>query len=126
MYIGEVARKTGLSIKAIRFYEEKGLIMPPRQGRYRVYDESHIEVLKLIKEAKLLGTSLSQLKNVIVYKNDQPDWLKMRSFLLELKQQLAVQMEALNVKAKRVDQCLAEIESCPLTLPHRGEIKIVI
>ncbi|WP_298771583.1 MerR family transcriptional regulator [uncultured Shewanella sp.] len=117
MYIGEVARKTGLSIKAIRFYEEKGLIMPPRKGQYRVYNGSHIEVLNLIKEAKLLGTSLSQLKNVIVYKNDLPDWSKMRSFLLELNQQLAIQREALNAKVKRVEQCLAEIDSCPLTLP---------
>ena len=49
MYIGEVAKKTSLSIRAIRLYEEKGLIKPlPRKGKYRVYNKSHIEILHLI------------------------------------------------------------------------------
>lgn len=48
MFIGEVSRKTGLSIKAIRLYEELGLIQTPqRQGRYRIYKHSDVDILNL-------------------------------------------------------------------------------
>ncbi len=123
MYIGEVAKKTGLSIKAIRFYEEKGLIMPPpRRGRYRVYSESHVDILNLIKEAKLLGTTLSQLKDAIVYKNGDVDWSYVEKFLSDIKRQLSLQIIDLNKKVKRVDKCLSEIGSCPLSVdsPPKG------
>lgn len=122
MYIGEVAIKTGLSIKAIRLYEEKGLIRPPRKGRYRVYNSSHIEVLDLIKEAKLLGTTLSQLKDVIVYQNGELDWSNIGQFLLEMKQQLLLQVDEINIKAARVEQCLSTINACQLSVdsPPKG------
>jgi MerR family copper efflux transcriptional regulator len=74
MYIGEASKETGLSIKAIRFYEEIGLIkQPQRKGRYRIYKETDIELLALIKEAKDLGITLSKLKGVIVYNNGKVD-----------------------------------------------------
>lgn len=123
MYIGEVANKTGLSIKAIRFYEEKGLIMPPpRKGRYRVYSDTHIDILNLIKEAKSLGTTLSQLKSAIVYKNGDIDWSHIESFLADIKLQLLQQIDDLNSKIKRVEMCLLDIESCPsgIDSPPKG------
>ncbi|SFC57240.1 MerR family transcriptional regulator [Pseudoalteromonas denitrificans] len=117
MYIGEVAKKTGLSIKAIRLYEEKGLILSlPRKGRYRVYNGSHIEILNLIKEAKLLGSTLSQLKSALVYKNGELDWSYVEAFLSDIKLQLSMQINDLNLKLQRVDKCLLEIDSCPLSL----------
>lgn len=77
MYIGEASKKSGLSIKAIRFYEAIGLIkQPERKGRYRLYEETDIEILVLIKEAKELGITLSKLQGVIVYKDGKADWLK--------------------------------------------------
>lgn len=54
-----------------------GLIRQPQsKGRYRVYEESDIEILVLIKEAKQLGITLSKLQGVIVYTNGKVDWLK--------------------------------------------------
>ncbi|WP_261844865.1 MerR family transcriptional regulator [Aliamphritea ceti] len=123
MYIGEVANKTGLSIKAIRFYEEKGLIMPPpRKGRYRVYSDTHIDILNLIKEAKSLGTTLSQLKSAIVYKNGEVDWSYIESFLADIKLQLLLQIDDLNSKVQKVEKCLLDIESCPSSIdsPPKG------
>ncbi|MEP7729225.1 MerR family transcriptional regulator [Marinomonas primoryensis] len=123
MYIGEVAKITGLSIKAIRVYEEKGLIMPPpRKGKYRVYSESHLDILNLIKEAKLLGVTLSQLKSGIVYKNGDVDWSGVGKFLLEFKQQLLLKIDDLNMKVTRVEKCLLTIDFCPLSVdsPLKG------
>jgi len=123
MYIGEIAKETGLSIKAIRFYEEKGLLIPlPRKGIYRVYNQSHIEILNLVKQEKSLGASLSQLKDVIVYNDGEVDWPTIEKFLQEIKGQLALQIIDLKNKAIKVDQCLLEINSCALVVdsPLRG------
>ncbi|MDK1286876.1 MerR family transcriptional regulator [Pseudoalteromonas umbrosa] len=117
MYIGEVAQKTGLSIKAIRLYEERGLItLPPRKGRYRYYNSSHVEILNLIKEAKSLGSTLSQLEAVIVYDNGEVDWSKIEAFLIKLKCQLTLQAGILQERIERVDACLSAINSCPAIL----------
>jgi len=110
MFIGEASNKTGLSIKAIRFYEEKGLIQPPeRIGRYRVYQEADIELLILIKEAKTLGVTLSQLKGVIVYNNGQIDWANVKIFLSEIRKQLIDQINDLKQKIDSLDQCYDQI-----------------
>ena len=63
MTIGEVARQTGISCSAIRFYEREGLLPPPgrRSGR-RVYDRSALGLLALISKAKRAGFSLSEIR----------------------------------------------------------------
>lgn len=110
MYIGEAAQKTGLSIKAIRFYEAKGLIRAPdRIGRYRVYKDSDIELLILIKEAKELGVTLSQLKGVISFNNAEVDWGNIKLFLAEIRQQLLNQIEDIKQKIDLLDQCYEQI-----------------
>jgi len=110
MYIGEASNKTGLSIKAIRFYEEKGLIrQPDRVGRYRVYQETDIELLILIKEAKALGVTLSQLKGVITYNNGQVDWANIKIFLGEIRKQLILQIDDINKKIDNLDKCYNQI-----------------
>lgn len=89
MYIGKASKLTGLSIKAIRLYEEKGLIKTPaRSGRYRVYTKTDIEILNLIAEAKRLGITLNRIKGVIVYHDNGPDWQRIKVFLADIKTQL--------------------------------------
>lgn len=107
MFIGEVSRKTGLSIKSIRFYEEKGLIrVVARQGRYRVYNETDIEILRLIAEAKALGVTLARLKNVIVYVEGEIDWARIKQFLYEVKSELEAELTKIATYIKKVDECI--------------------
>ena len=66
--IGEVAKETGLSVKAIRFYEKIGLIPAPERtlsSGYRLYTETEIRRLRLIQRFKLLGLRLSQIKEIV-------------------------------------------------------------
>ena len=112
MYIGEVSKRTGLSIKAIRLYEELGLIKPPdRVGRYRVFKESDIELLILIKEAKAFGVTLAQLKNVINYNNGQIDWVNIKEFLRKVRTQLVHQIDDIHHKIKLLDECYVQINT---------------
>ena len=72
MYIGELSKKSGLSIKAIRHYEDIGLIgTPKRNGKYRIYDDSYLDVLAMIKLAKTLGFTLNELQNIASAKTQQ-------------------------------------------------------
>ncbi len=51
MNISDVAKKTGLTSKAIRFYEEKGLVTPPLRSEngYRTYSQQHLDELTLLR-----------------------------------------------------------------------------
>nr|WP_246283122.1 MerR family transcriptional regulator [Marinifaba aquimaris] len=94
----------------------------PRKRRYRVYNESHIEILSLIKEAKSPGATLAQLKDALVYTDGEVDWVRVGQFLTEMKSQLTQQIDELNNKINKIDQCLVSIESCPkgIDSPPRG------
>ena len=112
MYIGEVSKTTGLSVKASRLYEEKGLIpVPKRLGANRVYQPSHLDILVLIKEARSIDISLSQLKSIIVFKDGQVDWQQMQAFLLQHKARLVQEIEGLKEKINLIDECVSQIRS---------------
>lgn len=67
MNINQVAKQTGLTAKAIRLYEEKGLIfVPSRQANgYRLYNEQHIADLTLIRQAREIGFSLPECSHLL-------------------------------------------------------------
>jgi MerR family copper efflux transcriptional regulator len=60
--IGQAARLTGLSIKAIRYYEAVGLLPPPprTEARYRIYGEDDVRRLHRLRRAKELGFTLRE------------------------------------------------------------------
>jgi MerR family copper efflux transcriptional regulator len=67
--IGQLAQQTGVSRKAIRFYEEKGLIIPSikrSEGNYRVYNQEHVLCINGIKQLRSLGVSLEEMKDLVV------------------------------------------------------------
>ena len=63
--ITELAREFGLTTRAIRFYEDHGLIAPVRVGRSRVYGNRDKVRLKLTLRGKRLGLSLSEIRELI-------------------------------------------------------------
>ena len=66
MYIGQVAKLTGATPKAIRLYERIGLIATPRRnGRYRVYTAGDVQLIGVIKRAQSLGFRLAEMKELV-------------------------------------------------------------
>ncbi|MBA8824996.1 DNA-binding transcriptional MerR regulator [Saccharopolyspora lacisalsi] len=65
--IGEVAERTGLSLRTIRYYEEVGLVVPSArsQGGFRLYAEPDIERLEVIKRMKPLGFQLDEMRELL-------------------------------------------------------------
>ena len=63
--IGELAREFDLTTRAIRFYEDCGLLAPQRSGRTRVYSSRDRTRLKLTLRGKRLGLTLAQVKELV-------------------------------------------------------------
>jgi DNA-binding transcriptional MerR regulator len=65
--IGEVSKRSGVGIEALRFYERGGLLDRPSRtySGYRVYGEEVLERLEFIKRAQALGFSLDEIRRVI-------------------------------------------------------------
>lgn len=67
MQIGIVAKKIGLSVDAIRFYERNGLLpRPPRtEGGFRRYAENDVETLAFVRRVQGLGFKLSEIRGLL-------------------------------------------------------------
>jgi DNA-binding transcriptional MerR regulator len=64
--IGEVAKRTGVGIETLRFYERQGLLGRPArtESGYRLYDESIVEQLEFIRRAQSLGFTLAEIARI--------------------------------------------------------------
>ncbi len=68
LQIGEIAERTGVTQRTLRFYEEKGLLKPPTrmEGGFRLYSEADIQRVEAIKRLKqLLGFTLAEIKEMV-------------------------------------------------------------
>ena len=65
--VAEVGRRTGLSRKALRLYEELGLVEPATRtdAGYRLYDDEALRRIELVHRAKVLGLSLTEAKEFL-------------------------------------------------------------
>jgi MerR family transcriptional regulator, copper efflux regulator len=65
--IGQAAAAAGLTRKAIRVYETKGLLAPADRSPtgYRLYDQRHVELLTFIRRARTLGLHLDDIRKVL-------------------------------------------------------------
>lgn len=70
--IGQIAREAGVGVETVRFYERKGLLAEPsrRASGYRQFDESVVDRLRFIREAKVLGFTLNEIKELLSLKLD--------------------------------------------------------
>jgi len=73
MNIGDVAERTGLPAKTIRYYEEIGLIPAAgrTQGGYRDYDEADVQILRFLHRARGLGFSVAECRELVSLYRDR-------------------------------------------------------
>jgi DNA-binding transcriptional MerR regulator len=72
LQIGVVARETGLTVDAIRFYEKSGLLKrPPRsEGGFRMFRQKDLEDLKFVRKAQELGFSLDEVRELLFLQSE--------------------------------------------------------
>ncbi len=71
--IGEVARRSGVKIETIRFYERSGLLAPPPRttGGHRVYGSAAAQRLNFIRRARELGFTLAQVRELLAFADER-------------------------------------------------------
>ena len=107
--ITELAREFDITARAIRFYEDQGLLSPSREGaggRNRVYTPRDRTRLKLTLRGKRLGLSLAEIKSLVdMYespRDTQPQLKKFLAVLAAHRAQLEQQMADLNLTLDEV------------------------
>ena len=119
MQIGIVAKKIGLSVDAIRFYERNALLpRPPRtEGGFRQYEEKDVETLAFIRRVQGLGFKLSEIRGLLNLRGNrlQPCAPVRR----RLKEKLADVCRKLADLQKLEHELRIALRSCNKELPKR-------
>jgi DNA-binding transcriptional MerR regulator len=104
--ISALAQEFALTTRAIRFYEDEGLLAPARRGQTRIYGERERTRIKLILRGKRLGLALSEIRELFdIYAaagNERPQLVKFAQMLADRRAMLLQQRED-------IDAVLAEI-----------------
>ncbi len=116
--ITELSAEFDITPRAIRFYEDVGLLEPARDGRNRVYTQRDRTRLKLTLRGKRLGLSLQEIKQLVdMYESPDDTHQQLQAFLAILRQhrsQLEQQLEDLQVTlaeiAQHEDRCLRMLD----------------
>lgn len=125
--ISDLAREFDLTTRAIRFYEDMGLLQPQREGpggRNRVYSARDRTRLKLTLRAKRLGLSLTEAKDIIqMYDSPRDTGPQLHKFLSilaghkrQIEDQLAdltANLEEVKVHEKEARALLAKLDKAP-------------
>jgi DNA-binding transcriptional MerR regulator len=110
--VTELAKELGMTARAIRFYEDKGLITPPRAGTTRVYSARDRARMILILRGKRLGFSLSTIKEYLdLYDTDITGQAQLRLLLGAVaarREQLLAQRQAIAEALSELDDIAAQ------------------
>ena len=109
--IGELARRTGVSSRALRYYDQRELLNPHRQpNEYRDYDESSVERVKQIKALLSLGFSIATIRTLLPCTTTSPGSLRRcprtQSALSDQRRELDRQVAALYHIRTLIDDAL--------------------
>lgn len=107
--IGDLAREFGLTTRAIRFYEDCGLLAPERAGRNRIYTGRDRARLTLTLRGKRLGLRLAEVKELVdMYETQRDTEPQLRRFLDVLARHRAQLEERLGDLRSTLDEVLAQ------------------
>lgn len=119
MHIGSIARLTGTTPKAIRLYEELGLLADvQRKGSYRIYSDKNIEEVRLIRRAQTLGFRLSELKPILRPSGGEPDWNALVDHLRQKQLSIASEVDRLQQLSVQLALIAEETEKCLAQRQH--------
>jgi len=114
MRIGELARRSGMSVDTLRFYEKRGLLNESHFRRlesgYRDYDRAALERLTLIKGAQAAGFTLTEILALFDrWENNQLSDEDVAAYLRQKRQQIAERIAALQQVQQVLDEKICAV-----------------
>jgi len=111
MTSGEIAKQAGVSTKALRIYDEKGLLKPVglSEGNYKLYDKSSLIILEKIIALKHIGFSLEEIKSSL--ENDEQS--SIREILEKQLEMMNQKIYELQKAAKCIESAIARFDENP-------------
>ena len=107
--ISELANRTGVSAKAIRFYEAAGVLPQPARGPngYRLYAGDAMDILRFIKQAQGLGLTLAEIKEIVaIRQGGRPPCVHVYHLLKEKAAELDRKLSDLVLLRRRIRRSL--------------------
>src|SRR5215467_7010588 len=105
--ISDLAREFALTTRAIRFYEDEGLLAPRRSGRRRIYGERERVRIKLILRGKRLGLALAEIRELLdlyeTARSERPQLTKFLQVLAARRAMLKQQQEDIAIVLSEID-----------------------
>jgi DNA-binding transcriptional MerR regulator len=116
--IGEIARKFDVTLRALRFYEDRGLIHPRREGTTRLYSRRDRARLKLILLGRRIGFSLREVKQIMdLYDPKGPNTRQLKLVLEKSQRQLG----RLEARRDALDGAINELKAVMATVRDKVE-----
>jgi DNA-binding transcriptional MerR regulator len=106
--IGELSRIYGVTLRALRFYEQRGLLNPVRRGAARFYDSAQKDRLQMILKGKHLGFTLTEISDLLDAEPGQRP--KADEFALDEKMVLS-QLRHLEERRADLEQAICELRA---------------
>ena len=106
--ISDLAQELDVTTRAIRFYEEQGMLTPQRRGQERIYSPKDRVALKLILRGKRLGLSLAECKTLIELYDPQTGNRKQLNIMLGM---IAERREQLEQQLLDIQQMQLELDT---------------
>ncbi len=104
MTIGELAQEAGVTLRALRFYQSKGLLTPQRNGAIRLFSAEDRDRLALILQGKRLGFTLGEIREMLAAR------ARGNTHTLPISRKKCVEQIALLERQRReIDMALAEL-----------------
>ena len=104
--IQEVAKELGLTMRALRFYEDKGLIAPQRVGTTRIYGKREVARVRLVQRGRRLGFTVREIQEFLdLYDADPAHVEQMRLLIVRVRERLA----ELEQRRAAIEEAIAEL-----------------
>ncbi len=116
MQIKELSQRTNLPAKTIRYYEEIGLLPPPKRllNGYRDYEESAVDRVKFVAGARTLGLSLDDIGEILALRDRREAPCRV---LLQMLDEKAAETRQRIADLQRLEGELRELHTLGLTFP---------
>ncbi|SFK92614.1 heavy metal-responsive transcriptional regulator [Lysobacter sp. cf310] len=113
MQIGLLAKRAGVPIDTVRYYERNGILPPPERqaSGYRAYDERDVERLRFLRRAKALGFTLVEIRDLLELSSRRDD--DMGSLKTAASEKLADVERKLAELSRIRDGLRVLVEACP-------------